>query len=98
VPYHHYPDEKALGPATIEEDFRAALTVFVDEWLATLERALIAMVLKAVRDADAEQAADVQAMRDLGRYDMDILDALDHGARQVAGDIIFNAFKIERDY
>jgi len=33
-----------------------------------------------------------------GWNDGDILDAVNHGARQVAGDIVFNAFRVERDH
>ncbi len=33
-----------------------------------------------------------------GWSDSDILDAVNHGARMVAGDIVINGFKVERDF
>lgn len=41
-------------------------------------------------------ATDVQALRELGYNDGEILDATNHGARMSAIDIIFDAFKIEK--
>jgi hypothetical protein len=40
----------------------------------------------------------MQAARAAGWSDGDILDAVNHGARMVAGDIIINGFKVERDF
>lgn len=62
------------------------------------EKALLQLVLKAVRDAFSVSAADLDALRGLGWSDSDILEAVSFGARMVAGDIVFNAFKIERDF
>ncbi len=62
------------------------------------DKALLLFVLNAVQDATSVVAADLDALRRLGWSDGDILDALVHGARMVAGDIIINAFKIERDF
>lgn len=66
--------------------------------LSASENALLGLVLKATRDANSVTAADVQAVRDAGWTDADILDAVNHGARMVAGDIIINTFKVERDF
>jgi hypothetical protein len=41
---------------------------------------------------------NVQALRDFGYNDGEILDATNHGARMSAIDIIFDAFKIEKDF
>lgn len=62
------------------------------------EKAMLLFVLKAVNDATAVTAAELGVPRGLGWSDTDIFDALNHGARMVAGDIILNAFKVERDY
>jgi hypothetical protein len=56
------------------------------------------LVLRAVQDPASVGAGDLEAMRGLGWSDGDILDAVTHGARMVAGDIIINAFKVERDF
>lgn len=69
-----------------------------DAPLAAKERALLRLVLKAVRTPHAVQPADLDGLRALGWKDGDILDAVTHGARNVASDILINAFKIERDY
>ena len=62
------------------------------------ERALLLLVLRAVQNPAAVNTGDMDALRGLGWSDGDILDAVAHGARMVAGDIIINAFKVERDF
>jgi uncharacterized peroxidase-related enzyme len=62
------------------------------------EKAMLIFVLKAVRTPHDIVAHDVQNLRDLGYNDSDILDATNHGARMSAIDIIFDAFKIEKDF
>jgi len=62
------------------------------------EKAMLLFVLKAVRTPHDVNASDVQALRELGYNDGEILDATNHGARMSAVDIIFNAFKIEKDF
>lgn len=62
------------------------------------EKAMLLFVLKAVDDAPGVSAAELDALRSHGWSDIEIFDALNHGARMVAGDIILNAFKVERDY
>ncbi len=62
------------------------------------DKALLLFVLNAVQDATSVVAADLDALRSFGWSDGDILDALAHGARMVAGAIIINAFKIVRDF
>jgi hypothetical protein len=54
-------------------------------------------VLKATRDSKSVSAIDLEAARAAGWSDRDILDAVNHGARMVAGDIVINGFKVERD-
>ncbi|DAB31289.1 MAG TPA: hypothetical protein CFH79_09955 [Sulfurospirillum sp. UBA11407] len=62
------------------------------------EKAMLLFVLKAVRTPHDVDANDVQKLRDFGYSDGDILDATNHGARMSAIDIIFDAFKIEKDF
>jgi len=62
------------------------------------EKAMLLFVLKAVRTPHDVNAQDVQKLRDLGYKDGEILDATNHGARMSAIDIIFDAFKIEKDF
>lgn len=41
---------------------------------------------------------DIEALGHLGWTEQDIFDAVNHGARNVAVDILFNTFKIENDF
>ncbi len=69
-----------------------------DAKLDAKEKAMLLFVLKAVRTPHDVNASDVQALRDFGYNDGEILDATNHGARMSAIDIIFDAFKIEKDF
>lgn len=65
--------------------------------LPTREIALLRVALKAIHDAHAINAEDLDALRAMQWSDKDILDAINHASRMLATDIIFNAFKIEKD-
>jgi alkylhydroperoxidase family enzyme len=71
---------------------------FRDSPLSDKEKMLLGLVLKATRDSNSVTALDIEAARSAGWSDRDILDAVNHGARMIAADIIINAFKIERDF
>lgn len=62
------------------------------------DKAMLMFVLGAVGDPHGIDSTDLEALRALGWQDSDILDGLSHGATMVAGDILINAFKIERDF
>ena len=62
------------------------------------EKAMLLFVLKATKQALTINAEDIAALKAQGWSDGDILDGLNHGAYMLAGDTIFNALKIERDY
>lgn len=62
------------------------------------EKAMLGLVLKAVRHSTQVTADDVAHVRDQGYSDQDILDAIAHGARMSAVDIVVNALKVERDF
>ena len=65
--------------------------------LEAKEVAMLKFVLKGVGDSLSITAADLDALRALGWSDRDILDGLYHGANMVTGDILLNAFKVEKD-
>ena len=69
-----------------------------DAKLDEKEKAMLLFVLKAVRTPHDVNARDVEHLRNLGYSDGEILDATNHGARMSAIDIIFDAFKIEKDF
>ena len=62
------------------------------------EKALLLLVLRAVRDSNGVPAQAVASLRDAGCTDLEIFDALYHGAQQVAGDIMLNTLKVEIDF
>ena len=80
------------------EQVAAAREDFNESPLEAKEKTLLGLVLKATQDSSSVSAADLQAARDAGWSDSDILDAVNHGARMVAGDILINGFKVERDF
>lgn len=69
-----------------------------DAPLPEKEKAMLLTVLKTVEAPKALEKADLDRLRALGWEDGDILDAVYHGARNVAADIMFNAFKVENDF
>ena len=80
------------------EQVAATRANYLDSPLTSQEKTLLGLVLKMTRDSTSITPADMQAARDAGWSDSDILDAVNHGARMVAGDIIINGFKVERDF
>jgi alkylhydroperoxidase family enzyme len=61
------------------------------------EKELLLFVLKATGDPHSVTAEDVDKLRSLGWKDQDIFDAVAHGARSVATNLIFDTFKIGKD-
>ncbi|MBK7173603.1 MAG: hypothetical protein IPH84_10315 [Bacteroidales bacterium] len=68
--------------------------------LAPLEQKelqLLLFVLKVIRDSNSVVQEDVDALKELGWSDADIVEATYHGTTQVGVDKIFNAFKIDKE-
>lgn len=55
---------------------------------------LLVLVLKAVTEPLAVTVDDLEKVRQLGWQERDILDAVLHGANNVAADIVFNTYKV----
>lgn len=66
--------------------------------LSLREKTLLGLALKATRDSNSVRASDLDTARQAGWSDTEILDAVNHGARSVAADILINTFKAERDF
>jgi alkylhydroperoxidase family enzyme len=66
-----------------------------DANLPEREIAVLALAIKAIRNAHAVNADDLDTLREMGWSYSDILDAVNHATRMLATDIIFNTFKIE---
>jgi len=62
------------------------------------DKAMLLFVLKGTKAPKSIGTADLDALRALGWTDRDIMDALYHGARNAAVDIMFDAFKVENDF
>ena len=62
------------------------------------EKALLLYMVRTTADSNAASQADIDVLHEKGCSDQEIFDALHHGARQVAADIMLNAFKVENDF
>ena len=62
------------------------------------EKAMLLLVLQATKSPQMVEKKDLDQLRALGWGDGDIMDAVYHGARNAAVDIVFNTFKIENDF
>lgn len=69
-----------------------------DAPLPDRDKAMLLFVLKATQTPRMADKSDLDQLRALGWSDGDIVDAVYHGARNVAVDIVFNAFKIDNDF
>jgi len=58
---------------------------------------LLLFVLKSCDNPHLVAAEDLDRLRSLGWSEVDIVDAVAHGARMVGTNIIFNTFKIDQD-
>ncbi|HEX8963657.1 MAG TPA: hypothetical protein VF801_11700 [Rhodocyclaceae bacterium] len=66
--------------------------------LSAKDKAMLLFVLKATKAPKTVTSADVEGLHGQGWSDGEIFDAVNHGARNVAADILFNTFKIENDF
>ena len=62
------------------------------------EKALLLLVMKAAKDSNSLTAEDMDKVRAQGASDREIYDAIGHAANQMWGDMMLNAFKVERDF
>jgi len=62
------------------------------------EKALLLYTLKAVNASNEVGEQEIAALREVGATDIEIFDALQHGAHQLAGDVMINALKVENDF
>ncbi len=61
------------------------------------QKALLVFVLKSCDNPHSVTAEDMDRLRSLGWSEVDIVDAVAHGARMVGTNIIFNTFKIDKE-
>jgi len=59
------------------------------------EKALLFFVLKSVKDPHSTTQDDITSLKNLKATELEIYDALNHGAHIVATDIILDAFKVK---
>jgi uncharacterized peroxidase-related enzyme len=80
------------------EQVAAAKRNPADAPLPDKEKAMLLFVLKATQTPKAVDKSDLDRLRGMGWRDGDILDAVHHGARNMAVDVVFNTFKIDNDF
>jgi uncharacterized peroxidase-related enzyme len=80
------------------EQVAATRSNLADAPLPDKDKAMLLFVLKATQTPKTVEKSDLDQLRALGWSDGDIMDAVYHGARNVAVDIVFNAFKIDNDF
>ena len=69
-----------------------------DAPLSDKDKAMLLLVLKATKTPKAVTAQDLDNLRKQGWQDGDILDAVQHGARNISADVMFNTFKVENEF
>jgi len=62
------------------------------------EKALLMFVLKSIKSKSETNDSDISELKNLGFNDKDILDAVVAGVTMLAGNILFDTFKIDIDY
>lgn len=79
------------------DQVKATKDNYLNSPLKEKDKALLGLVLKAVKDSNSVAAEDIESLRKLGWTDGDIFDAVTYGARMVSSDILINAFKVEAE-
>ena len=69
-----------------------------DAPISEKEMVMLRFVLNATKHAKSVKSGDLDTLRDAGWKDGEIMDALHHGARNIAVDVVFNALKIDKDF
>jgi uncharacterized peroxidase-related enzyme len=69
-----------------------------DAPISEKEMVMLQFVLNATKYAKNVKSGDLDALRNAGWNDGEIMDALHHGARNIAVDVVFNALKIDKDF
>ena len=59
------------------------------------DRAMVAFVMKAIKDPNSTTQADVDGLHSHGWVDSDILDAMSHAANMVSASILMKTFKMD---
>jgi hypothetical protein len=81
-------DEDTL--ARMKEDPSASL-------LEENEKAMLVFVMKAIKEPGSITADDIQALKNLGWEDADMVDALAHGASMIDHSIMMQAFQMDQN-
>ncbi len=60
------------------------------------DRAMVAFVMKAIKEPDSVEKQDMDRLHDLGWTDSDIMDALAHGTNMIGSSILMKTFKMDK--
>ncbi len=80
------------------EQVAAAKRNPADAPLPEKDKAMLQFVLKATKTPKAVERSDLDQLREMGWKDGEIVDAVHHGARNMAVDVVFNTFKVDNDF
>jgi hypothetical protein len=58
--------------------------------------AMVAFVMKAIKEPDVVEKQDMDRLHDLGWMDSDIMDALAHGTNMIGSSILMKTFKMDQ--
>ncbi len=80
------------------ESVAAAKRNPADAPLDEKEKAMLMLVLKATKAPKTVAKSDLDGLRALGWSDGEIVDAVYHGAANIASDVVLNTFKVVNDF
>lgn len=80
------------------EDVEALKNTKASVKLSDKEQKMLDFVLKSVKEKTKTSALELDKLSEMGWDESDILDALQHGARMSAIDIVFNVLGVEKDF
>jgi uncharacterized peroxidase-related enzyme len=79
------------------EQVKAARDNYLNSPFQDKDKALLGLVLKAVKNSNSVNAEDIASVRKHGWSDGDIFDVVTYGAKMVSTDILINTFKVEHE-
>lgn len=80
-----------------DEQIEATISNPANAPLEDKEKELLGFVLKVCEAPHSATQEDIDKLKTAGWTERDIFDAVNHGARSVAANIVFDAFKLEPD-
>lgn len=80
-----------------EEDIKQIEADPTRSLLEEKESAMLAFVVKAVKEPSSVKAGEIKQLKEMGWEDKDLLDALAHGANMIDHSIMMQVFQMDQD-